>query len=154
MTVTCHKILVTQFKYFSMLKDKVLWNVDPYSLVHRYLHFGGTRRLPGVTFRHKDHPFSVTVFRRDTMSSSDGFRHFSPFYRASSSSLYACLHFQPNQLRLQGFLLVPSVHPTVQSSHSWPATHPQLFHGCHWLICMLRDSQLHIWEPADHSCLN
>jgi hypothetical protein len=40
MTETYQKII--DFRYFNTLKFKVFWNVDPFSLVDRHLHFGGT----------------------------------------------------------------------------------------------------------------
>jgi len=64
-TETCQKI-----KYFSALQFTVIWNVDPCSLVERHLNFGGNRCLSSVAFGHEDHPFVITIFRRDTVSSS------------------------------------------------------------------------------------
>jgi len=113
MPETCQKII--ELKYFSTFKCTVIWNVDPCILVERHLHFGGTCCLSSVAFRHKDHPFGITIFRRDTVSSSGGFHHLSPLHHASPSSLYACLLFKANQLRLQGSTRVSSFRRTNQS---------------------------------------
>jgi hypothetical protein len=113
MTETCQKII--ELKYFSKLKFTVIWNVDLCSSVERHLKVGGNCCLSSVAFRHKDHPFGITIFRRDTVSSSGGFHHLSPLHHASPSSLYACLHFKVNQLRLQGCILVSSFRRTNQS---------------------------------------
>lgn len=106
---------IIELKYFSALKFIVIWNVDPCSLMERHLNFGGKCCLSNVAFGHEDHPFGITIFRRDTVSSSGGFHHLSPLHHASPSSLYACLHFKANQLRLQGFILVSSFRRTNQS---------------------------------------
>lgn len=63
--LTCQKII--EPKYFSTLKFTVIWNVDPCSSVERHLNFGGTCCLSSVKFRPKDHPFGITIFRRDTV---------------------------------------------------------------------------------------
>ena len=94
MCVTRQKII--HFKHLSTLvaRDSMFLSLDS---------LGATYCLPGVALRHKDHPFGITAFTRDTVHSSGGFRHFSPLHHASLSSPYACLYFKPNQLRLQGF---------------------------------------------------
>lgn len=107
MTATCQKIIA--LKYFSTFKFTVFF------MWIRVVLWKAPIFWRTVACRHRDHPLSITVFRRDTVSSSGGFHHLSPLHHASPCSLYACLYFKANQLRLQGFILVSSFRRTNQS---------------------------------------